>query len=300
MNALLGKIIVWRSRARAGLIGRLLLVIAISVFVAGALVAWGTLDLNARSVNWWLLFAVGSIGASASQLLNAAEYRAIAVGLGVPAGWRTSFLVTVAGSAANQLPLPGSFLVRTVSLTSNGVPATRAGAMSVVVAVFFLAAAFLGAGVAAISEGLLIVAGVSAAIAGSCLAGGAVLAVRFCSSTRSSLNRLASVEVGLVVVAALRAWGFAIALDLPGSILQFVGLSAGAALSTTVGVLPAGLGLTELLSGGVAALIGLGASVGLMIAVVDRLFRMAFLAVASMVLAVSRGRGRTEDTGLSR
>ena len=287
----MGKVIDWRSKARVGLIGRLLLVVAIVAFIFGAWAAWNSLDLGANSVNWWLLLVVGLIGAPASQFLNAAEYRIMSTSLGTTASWRSSFLVTVAGSAANQLPVPGSFLVRTVSLTSRGVSASRATIMASVTAVLFLGAASTGVAVAALNDRVALVMLVALVAAAVCFAGGTLLAVRACAVDLTSVGRLVIVEVGLVIVASLRAWGFATALDLPGSVVQFVGLSAGAALSTTIGVLPAGIGLTELLTGGLASLVGLGASVGLLIAILDRVFRMSFLAVASLALVLRGGAG---------
>ena len=197
--------------------------------------------------------------------------------------------VTIVGSAANLLPLPGGALVRVQALASRGaryrhtitaagvIGLMSIGAQLVLVSVANVAEASVGLLLALFAGGLVVIA-ISVAI------------LRTAASDTRRVTRFGCyiliLELVYAAMAAVRLWlifiGLGVDLDLPA----VFALSAVGSVATAIGFFPGALGVKEALVGVVSPLVGVPVAVGVTGAVVSRLFGFAVLAVASCTLVV--------------
>jgi hypothetical protein len=239
-------------------------------------------------IRWEILVPVGIIGNALNLFLNALEFDVTARFVGHRMPLTRAMRVTVVGSAANLLPLPGGALVRVQALASRGaryrhtitaagvIGLMSIGAQLVLVSVANVAEASVGLLLALFAGGLVVIA-VSFAI------------LRTASDTRRVTRYgcyILILELVYAAVAAVRLWlifiGLGVDLDLPA----VFALSAVGSVATAIGFFPGALGVKEALVGVVSPLVGVPVAVGVTGAVVSRLFGFAVLAVASCTLVV--------------
>jgi uncharacterized membrane protein YbhN (UPF0104 family) len=275
-----------RGRPAPGL-ERLLLPIAVAVFVAATVVAFRNLPHVEGGVRWWLLALSGLVGVPLTVLLNAREYELSARVLGHRVPFLESARVSLIASAANQLPVPGSVLVRVRALRRLGSSYGKAGSSTAIVGLawiaitgilagaFQLSASRWGFGAALITIGLAVLMLSFGLMAPQ---------VRIRSDRWALMRQIALVEAALVVVLAVR---FSLALRALGfdvSASQAVALTISVVVASALGIFPGGLGIRELLAAGIGPLVGLPASVGLAATAVDRLTALVVLVLTSVVL----------------
>lgn len=267
---------------------RVLLGVAFVAFVVmGAVAATNFPDVG-DGIRWEILVPVGIIGMSLNMIFNALEFDVTArfVGHRVPIG--RALRVTIIGSAANLLPLPGGALVRTQALASQGARYRHTITTAAVIGLMSIGAQLVIVGLANIAEAgigvlLVLLAGGVAVIAV------AVAVLRTASdtgrSTRFGLYMLA-VEAAYAAVAAVRLWLIFIGLGVDVSLPAVFALSGVGSIATAIGFFPGALGVKEALVGLVSPLVGVPVAVGVTGAVVSRLFGFVVLAVASSFLVV--------------
>ncbi len=270
---------------------RRLLAASAAGVVAAATWAWLHAGLSIADLHWPALVLSLLIAAPLSLALRAAEFDVAARLAGRPVGPRRSLGVALVASAANLLPLPGSLLVTWRALTDGGSPAGRAAGAGAAPGLTWLALTGVVGGTAMIGAGAPVPGLV--AVAGGIVVGTAAarLVRRLVGGGRHRLLAgLVAVESGWLAVSALRlslalaALGHAVELD------RVVALSVAGALTTAVGIFPAGLGLREALIAVVGTAVGLGLDVSVLVGTVDRLVWLVFLGGALTVVA---WRGRT-------
>jgi uncharacterized membrane protein YbhN (UPF0104 family) len=231
--------------------------------------------------------------------LNAVEYRMAARSSGLSLGFLAAMRINVLASAAALLPLPGSVLVRVQGLRSAGATYRTATAAIAVVGVAWTATTFLMAGVAQFvarefALGVVVLAG------GVVLSAVAVVVSRRATGvqyTAPAAVAMGAVQVGRVMVQAARFWLLVVALGATASVGQVVALTVAVSVSTAIAIFPGGLGIRELLAAGLAPLIGLPASVSLVVVAVDRLLGLVALGIAGLVLGVvHRGHAEEQET----
>jgi len=272
---------------------RLSLVSGASIVVgAMAVWAWSSSGLTAGDLSMTPLVVSLLLAAPLSLVLKAAEFDLSARISGQEPGRRRAMRVAVAAAIANLLPLPGSLLVTVRSLSQDG--ATYRAAIS--------AGAIPGLAWLAVTG---IIGGTAVAVAGSSVFGLAVVAGGIGIGIITSLmfrsaapavgrHRLAiaiiSVEFGWLGISALRLWLAAAALGFDIGLDQALALSVAGAVTVAVGFFPGGLGLRELLVAGLSPLVGIPFSTGILMAAIDRIVWLAFLAGAAVWLSVSTRR----------
>ena len=267
-----------------------LLATALAAFVAMSVAAIRSFPTeDTGDINWPLLATIGIAGPTLTIWLNAAEFDAQARLLAVHVSRAAALRVSVLGTAANLLPLPGAVLVRTQALARDGVGYAAAGGIAVVAAITWLGATAFAAGL-----GVLLLGGF--VIGPLCVATGVVLCVvglllcqRFPGGTVRAWTLLFAVELGLTVMAALRLLVILIALGLDVEPGQALAMTIAGALASATGIFPAGLGLREALTALVASLVSLDAAAGFAAAAADRIAGLVVLFVASAaIIAVRR------------
>ncbi|MGI8574510.1 MAG: hypothetical protein ACR2MA_04030 [Egibacteraceae bacterium] len=249
---------------------RALMVVASFAFVLGGFWFARRLQLDPDDVAWPLIGVAALLGVPLTALVNAWEYRVSAtlVGQRVPLG--EALRISVLGTAANLLPLPGSTLVRIRALRQRG---TGYRAAAVVTAALGLV--WIGVAAGLVSLLLLLTGGgiAVAAIFGLGALGGlglGALLLRRSSSVPLSLVRAVLVELAIVAVSALRLALILAALRSEAVLGGAVVLTLSAALAAAAGIFPGGLGLRELVSALLAPVVGLSPAFGFVASALNR------------------------------
>ncbi|HVU72544.1 MAG TPA: lysylphosphatidylglycerol synthase domain-containing protein [Mycobacteriales bacterium] len=276
------------SRGSSGKRNPWLLWAALVLFIAT--LVWSLRDLPhlpGGAAVWWELAVIGLIGVPILAAYNAAEFILMARIVDQRVRWWSATRISLYGSAANLLPLPGAALVRLEALRRSDVQLRRSVQAAAVVAAIWIGASTMVAGLAQVPQRWTVVGlGVAGGIVPLTL-GGAVLARgRPPAETRGHLVRLVGLEALYVPTAGVRLWFVGKALHEPISLRDAVTIAAAGTLATAAGIFPGGLGLRELLSGALAALTGVPAVTGVAISAVDRVSSLAGLAVWTGVVAL--------------
>ena len=267
-----------------------MLAVALVAFVTLAVIGWRSLPSRLEVSRSPLILAM-TVFVPITFVLKAMEFRLAARFLDTRVGWIEAFEVAVLGAAANLLPLPGSVIVTTRSLSAAGHTRTDAFGATTALGVCWLGVTGVLAGGAltatgSVIVGLLLLAG---GIVGVWVSHG-LIGRRFPEHRNLNTAHAVLLESGFVAMDALRLLLILQGLGVSASALQTIALTASSALTAATGFLPAGLGLREALVAGIAPLVDLPASTGLVVAVIDRLQWIAVLALLSGVLALVRAR----------
>jgi len=254
--------------------------------------AWSSSDIAVSDLMVAPLLVSLLVAAPISLLLKAAEFDIAArINSQTPTRWRT---MRVAGTAAiaNLLPLPGSMLVTVRSLSEDGASYRDAISSGAIPGLAWLAITGVIGG-AAIAVAGSPATGAIVATGGVAVGIGVTLMFRS-AAPPTGRARLASaiiaVELGWLATSALRLWLASEALGQHIDLSQALALSVAGAVTVAVGFLPGGLGLRELLVASLSPLIGIPFSTGVLMASVDRLVWLAFLAGVAIWLSASGGR----------
>jgi hypothetical protein len=265
---------------------RILLGVSFVAFVVVAILAIANFPEVGTGIRWEILLPAGILGTAASLVFNGTEFAVTARFVGQKVPFARAMRVTIIGSAANLLPLPGGALVRVQSLAADGAryrhsltAAATIGVMSV--GATFVVVGFANAGTASTGAvaALLAIGVVVITIAGAML--------RTASDARRASHYgiwFLVVEAAYATMASFRLWlifmGLGVQVDLPAAFA----LSGVGSIATAASFFPGELGIKEALVGLVSPLVGVQVAVGVTGAVVTRLFTFAGLAVASVAL----------------
>lgn len=265
---------------------------AVVVFVVAAVLAIVNFPETDEPISWPLILIGAVVGAPLAVLLNALEYRCTARSVGREVDVMPALRVTVLGSAANMLPLPGSTLVRMQAMTSMGSTIRSAGAASLMTGLVWVGATVTLAGLGHMVVGGLLL-GATVTTVGVALTTAGLLMLRRGGPAIfwSVAPTLIVVEVLFVLVAAMRLFLILRGLRIDVGASDVLALTVAAAVATAAGVFPAGLGLREVLTGVISPIVGIPAAAGVGAAVIDRIARMIMLAILAGVFVVN-ARGR--------
>ena len=273
---------------KGGRTGRIILITAaIALTIAFAATLWANPEILAQASP--LPFAVLVLVVTPVLVcLGTGELVVMGACLRAPLPWPRAFEVTVIGSAANLLPIPGTMATRIAALTMAGASAGAAALMTTYAGLLWLSLTMIAGGLALFVAGL--------ALAGAATVGLGLVAALVCliliarlGAPRPQLLRLLAVRSVFVLVDGIRTAVAlaAIGVSLPLVEAQIFALSS--ALGSSLSLVPAGFGIREALSGAVAPLVGVTMAQGFAAAV---LIRIADLIVLLGLFAGLRLRGR--------
>jgi len=237
-------------------------------------------------IRWWFV-ALATLCVPVTLAANAAEFAVAAALGGRPVTRHEAVRVTLLGSAANALPLPGSTLVRVRALQRGGADTRRAIELTAFVGLTWLATAAAAGGLLLAISGRPDV-GLALLLPGLGILLGALwrLGRRGPAATTALLSGLGAIEVLTVAADGSRLWLLSQALHLGLPFATAVTLTVAAAISSAVGIVPAGLGVREGLAAGIGALLGVPAAVAFTATGASRLAEYAVLApLAGVVLS---------------
>lgn len=272
---------------------RLGLAAAAALFAVTAFLGVENLD-DLGDTNWWLIIAAFAVGVPITVWLNAQEFRASATLVGATIPMRKAITVTIIGSAANLLPIPGSTVVRLRALTNAGARLGRAATSTATIGVLWLAVSFTLAGIGSLADGRIGVGSAFTFIGAVGLAGGAVLTKRSSDAGDgaghpgrwSMYARILAIEVGFVLTGGLRYLALLHGIGADATLGQALALTISGSMATAASFFPGGLGIRELLAGATGPLVALPAATSLVVSVIDRIGWTAMLGVAAIVLSI--------------
>lgn len=238
-----------------------LLAVAVALFAVLVVLAVRALpdDLDVR----WGFVALAAATVPVTVAVNALEYRRLAALADTDLTASESWRVSLAASAANLLPVPGSVAIRAAHLRRRGAAYGAIGRATSAVAATYLGVALAGAGALVVAEAPL--TGAVAIGLGLAAGAGAFLLAR----DGPWLAGVAVVEVASVAVGGLRLFLLLAALD-EASAAGAAGLVLADVLAAMVGFLPGGLGLREVLAGLLGPLADVPAATAVVATALDR------------------------------
>lgn len=260
---------------------RVLFAVAGVVFVALTVLAVQDLPPIER-IAWWTIVPLAIVTVTGTAV-NGGEVWLGARVHGVRVPPTAAFTISALSTAANLLPIPGAALVKVGALRRHGIATTDAVRATAGLGVVWVG---LGVGLAA---SLQVADRPGLAAAGA--AAGVVLVVAGLlglgpADTRTRALALA-LEAGSVACACARVALILVMIDQPADAATAAALAAAGIVASAAGLFPGGLGLRELLSGLTAGLVGLPASVGVVVAAIDRLTTVAVLSLVTGALALT-------------
>lgn len=262
------------ARARPGprLRNRLALV-SVVVFVGASFVAWFHMPASDLRPGW---LAVVATLAGLAVGINVVEVRLTGRLADQQIGWRRCLRIVLWGSATNLMPFPGSFLVRTQAVAGERIGWGGSVRATLAPGIAWLICASL------VSGGALLQLG-SPLVAVLLLTGGGVALVGLWGLLPVDhrgprwMGRLLVLEAVFVVLSAGRLLAALAALGIAAAPTQALVLGAASAWAAAAGIFPGGLGLSELLAGGLGALAGISAASGVLAAAVSRVVGLSVL-----------------------
>ena len=237
-------------------------------------------EAQLRPLLWTIFLAFPTIALSAMSFLLSG----LLIDRNV--GHRKALEVTILGSAANMLPLPAGTLVRVAALknTSNRY---RDGIIATMIATL------IWVGVACTYAGLMLVwQGDPAPPMGWMFIGsGAVVMFMAAAMARRKplvFFLLLIIQLSIILVEAGRILFCLLAFGMPASFLQASVLTVSGVAGTLVGIVPAGLGVSEGVGALLAPLAGLEPEAGFMAVALNRM--VSWCVIGAFAFSLAKGR----------
>jgi uncharacterized membrane protein YbhN (UPF0104 family) len=296
MRAFLDRIL----RAREGSQNPWLLILALGVFIAFTILGIRALPHIDKPIRWELLVIAGVVCVPVIVVLNAFEFRLMAHVAHHHPPMLEILQITVLGSAANLLPMPGAVMVRLANLRKAGVRVTRGLNLTAIIGLAWLGTAGVFGGIVQIFAHTTF-ALVALAIGITLLAIGTLMLWRALDPgvRLAGALELLAIEFAFIVVQAFRLFLVAAALRFDVSYAQTATLAIAGVAAAAIGFLPSGLGAREGIAALLAPVVGFPAAVGLVITAIDRIVSLVVLSVLAGIVTISTRRQRREQVLVS-
>ena len=268
-----------RTRATYGL--------AALVFALATWYALAGVDIDPSDLSWGALLLLVGVGVPLLAVLNGEEFRAMARLLGHRTPFVEGLQVSVLGSAANILPVPGAALVRMAALRRRGAGYGAATTVILLAAVAWGAATLLVAGSLLAGAGDTALGLTGVAVGAVAAAGVAWVARRRYGTPLRAVGRLLVVEVASVLVGAVRFLLVLVAVGEEVDLAQAAALTVAGVVAAATGVFPGGLGLREALAGLIGPVVDLPSQLAVLAAVGNRIAE--YLVLGPVALWFARG-----------
>jgi len=234
-------------------------------------------------VNWSAILLMALIATPATLLLNAVEFSLSARLIGQSIPLARSMSVTIVGSAANLLPLPGATLVRLAALKSEGATLRSGLYATALLAILSLGLGFAYSGLAA-----SLIDGSWYAIAIFC-SGLAVtifawMVAREVFDDPSVIIGLTFARVALIMLDAARTYLAFVAIGADANFGQASVLTISTVLAAVVAIVPSGLGLREGIAAFMAQFIGLQPAEAFLATSLSRLVGLSIVTALTVFL----------------
>lgn len=281
---------------RTGWRKRLPYIAAAVVFVVATWYALAGVDVTLEELEWGPVLLLVAVGVPLLAVLNGEEFRAMAGLLGLRRPFSEGLRVSVLGSAANILPIPGAALVRMAILRRGGASYGDSTQALLLTAACWGGATAVVAGTLLAASGRIVFGGVAALVGLAVWAVAGVLARWRLNTRLRAFLRLLVVEVASVLVGAVRFMLVIMAVSQEVDLEQAAALTVAGVVAAATGIFPGGLGLREVLAGIIGPLVDLSSQLSVLAAVGNRIAEYVVLAPAALLL--SRGRASLATIGV--
>lgn len=263
------------------------LVVAVVAFAAGIFLSLRSYPNSLADLNWDAILIMALIATPATLALNALEFQFAARLIGQQISFGNALNVTIVGSAANLLPLPGAAMVRVAALKSGGATLRSGLFATAILAVMSLGLGFAYSGTWALSIGGspyaigLVVVGVAALLV-------AWLVARELYGASMVVVYLAAVRLGLIALDAYRTFLAFGAIGYAATFAQASVITISTVLAAIVAVVPSGLGLREGIAALAAPLVGLNSAAAFLAMSLSRIVSLSVVLLLTLLLIVRR------------
>lgn len=271
----------------------LMAVLAVSFFAGGIILSLRAQpDLLSSANSCFLVFLIPLN--LLSILLGAFETRQIARTLGTRISIVEGGRLTVLGSVANMLPVPGAMIVRVAGFRAAGIPLRAATEATVLAGIIWLGLSLVAAGAYLVTPAP--VWGLAFLYSGPVLIllGGSGLARS--GAHPLEIVRLLFIRALMIIVAALSLGLSLAAIGEGASIGTSLVLASSGPIASAVGLAPGGFGLREGVAAALAAAMSLPASAGFLAASLCRIAEMLVLLIASPIVFKKRSTPSLADS----
>lgn len=238
--------------------------------VAGAIWSASRLDISTDDLSWLPLSGAAALSIL-GPVISAAEYRAGLQLIRRDTDLRTAVQVSVFGTLANVLPLPGGFLVKMKAMTEQGARARTAAGAQLLVGIVWLAMSGVLVAIA-LPRWRLVLVGATAVMFGVA----AFMAYRNRYAPKA-LVAVIVIEALFLATAAARFYLVLVGLGIEVTGRGALALAASGPLAAATGLLPGSLGVFEAISAGLAALADMEPESGFLGALVLRILTYLML-----------------------
>jgi len=283
-------------RAREGSQNPWLLIAALAAFIAFTILGVRALPPIDKPIRWELIAIAGLVCVPVIVVLNSLEFRLMAHFADHHPPMLEIVQITILGSAANLLPMPGAVMVRLANLRKAGVRVKRGLNLTAIIGLAWLGTAGVLGGLVQIFSHTAF-ALIALAIGTTLLGIGTMMLWRALEPGMrlGGALELLAIETGFIVMQAFRLFLIAAALRFDVSFAQAATLTIASVAAAAIGFLPSGLGAREGLAALLAPIVGFPAAVGLVITAVDRLVSLAVLSVLAAIVTITTRRQRREQ-----
>lgn len=238
--------------------------------VAGAIWSASRLDISTDDLSWLPLSGAAALSIL-GPVISAAEYRAGLQLIRRDTDLRTAVQVSVFGTLANVLPLPGGFLVKMKAMTEQGARAWTAAGAQLLVGIVWLAMSGVLVAIA-LPRWRLVLVGATAVMFGVA----AFMAYRNRYAPKA-LVAVIVIEALFLATAAARFYLVLVGLGIEVTGRGALALAASGPLAAATGLIPGSLGVFEAISAGLAALVDMEPESGFLGALVLRILTYLML-----------------------
>lgn len=273
------------------------LIAAVLLFCGGMAVSISEEPELVGRLDWGPALLVILAFVPATILLNALEFAVSAKMIGRKIGFVKATEITIIGSAANFLPIPGSTLVRIAGLKAAGAGYRDGVSATLLIAAIWVGIAFLyaGAWIATIDAGFVGLLFIAIGAVG--LTASVTLAVQVSRGWKVPAQATA-IKAFAVLTDAARIYFCLWALGVDATFAQASAFTVSGVVGSAVSIVPAGLGVREAVSAGIAPIVGLTVAAGFLSASLNRLLGLFVTAPVALALGLQAGRNtRAGATG---
>jgi hypothetical protein len=273
-----------------------LLVLALGLFVVFTAAAFRALPPVETPIRWELLVVAGLVCVPIITALNALEYRVMAHFAHHHPPALEILQVSIMGSAANLLPVPGAVVVRLANLRKAGVRVRSGLNLTAIIGLTWVGAACTLGGIAQLwSHVAFAVTVLGIGIALLTIAIGMLARTLDPGARVAGAVELLAIEIAFVTMQAVRLFLVAAALRFDVSYAQATTLVIATVSAAAIGFLPAGLGAREAIAAVLSPIVGFPAAVGLVITAVDRVVNLVVLSVFAGIVTLATRRQRLRE-----
>ncbi|MEM7472973.1 MAG: lysylphosphatidylglycerol synthase domain-containing protein [Pseudomonadota bacterium] len=271
---------------------RVVLVLAALGFALGIVLSYQAQPEAFSNLNLRPLLLLALVLVPVTVLLNALEFQNSARLLGQDLQLASASEITIIGSVANMLPIPGGTMVRIAALKAGGASLKTGTSVTLLVSLLWISVAFIYSAI-----WLWIMGEGDWSMIAGIFGGGGVVALLVClwlfvrtSPQIGIVANLLALKVGLVVLDASRIYLCFRVLGLDGTFGQASVLTASSVLGAAVSIVPAGLGVREGSAALLAPVVALAAASAYLATSLNRIVGLAVMAPVAMYLGLRRGK----------